>query len=197
MNVLLLHGIFDSGRIFAPMSAALHRDGHRCFAPSFVPADARAGLAPLAEFVAQYVQEELPPDQPFALVGFSMGGIVARYYLQHLGGMARARALVTISSPHSGSVWGYFYPGQGTRDLRPHSALLQGLQASESMLAGLPVHNYWTSFDLTVLPAKHCRWSRAQSEQDVRGLWHRWMVRHPQVVAGVRQQLAALEEASA
>ena len=189
MNILLLHGIFDSGRIFAPMIAVLEAKGHRCFAPSFVPADAREGIEPLAQFVAQYVAEHLPPNQPFALVGFSMGGIVARYYLQNLGGAARVRVFFTISSPHAGSLWSYVYPGLGAKDLRPRSPLLLQLCATEVSLADLPIHNYWTSFDLTVFPAVNCRWGRANSEQDVRGLWHRWMVKHPKVLAGITRKL--------
>ena len=194
MNILLLHGIFDSGRIFAPMIAVLEAKGYRCFAPSFVPADAREGIEPLAHFVAQYVAEHLPLNQAFALVGFSMGGIVGRYYLQHLGGAARVRVFFTISSPHAGSLWSYVYPGLGARDLRPQSALLASLQASEAKLEGLLIHNYWTSLDLTVFPAVNCCWGRADSEQDVGGLWHRWMVKHPKVLAGIVRQLEPCSE---
>jgi len=34
--------------------------------------------------VANYVAANFAPEQPFDLVGFSMGGIVSRYYVQRL-----------------------------------------------------------------------------------------------------------------
>ena len=57
------------------------------------------------------------------VIGHSMGGIVARIYIQELGGAAKVRRLVTLGTPHSGSLqifklltdgfsgWGNFLAG--------------------------------------------------------------------------------------
>ncbi len=47
-----------------------------------------------------------------------MGGVVSRYYLQRLGGLARVRRFVTISSPHHGTVTAYLrrLPERGPAD---------------------------------------------------------------------------------
>ena len=42
------------------------------------------------------------------LVGFSMGGLSARAYLQDQGNSAKASALITIMTPHSGSYLAFF-----------------------------------------------------------------------------------------
>ncbi|MEU6355853.1 hypothetical protein ABZ896_42175 [Streptomyces sp. NPDC047072] len=44
------------------------------------------------------------PDAQVAFVAHSMGGLVARYYLDVLGGHVLARSLVTIGTPYRGSV---------------------------------------------------------------------------------------------
>ncbi len=185
MNIVLLHGIFDSGRIFDKLVRALEAEGHVCHAPSMQPADGRHGIHHLACSVERYIAEHLPQNAPFLLVGFSMGGIVSRQYLQVLGGCERVPVFFSISCPHAGSLAAYLYFGQGARDLHPGSALLTQLQASEATLDGMQIHNYWTSLDLVIIPASHCRWPRADSEMDARALLHRWMLSDRQVCADI------------
>ncbi|PTL82182.1 CHAT domain-containing protein [Vitiosangium sp. GDMCC 1.1324] len=43
------------------------------------------------------------PESRLILVGHSMGGIVARYFLECLGGWKNTRALITFGTPHRGS----------------------------------------------------------------------------------------------
>lgn len=43
------------------------------------------------------------PDARLILVGHSMGGVVARYFLECLGGWKDTRALITFGTPHRGS----------------------------------------------------------------------------------------------
>lgn len=193
MNVVLLHGIFDTARIFKPLIAILESAGHTCFAPSMKPADARHGIHDLAAFVARFVDLHVPHGEPFAIVGFSMGGIVARQYLQALGGVARVPIFFSLSCPHQGSLSAYLYFGQGAIDLRPTSALLDSLSSTESSLEAVLIHNYWTSFDLTIIPAGNCRWTRADSEMDVRALLHRWMPSNPDVMRDIVRRLNQLE----
>lgn len=192
MNVVLLHGIFDTARIFNPLIALLESDGHTCFAPSMKPADARHGIHDLACYVERYVGEHVPHDEPFALIGFSMGGIIARQYMQALGGVARVPSFFSLACPHHGSLSSYLYFGQGARDLRPASALLRALSATESCLDGVRLHNYWTSLDLIIVPAKNCRWTRADSEMDARALLHRWMASNPDVMRDIVQRVNEL-----
>ncbi|MEW6765572.1 MAG: alpha/beta fold hydrolase [Pseudomonadota bacterium] len=178
MNILLLHGIFDTSRIFNRLIRALESAGHVCHAPSMKPFDARRGIHDLACSVEQFVDRNMPHQEPFLVVGFSMGGIVARQYMQVLGGASRVPAFFSISSPHAGSLASYLYFGQGVRDMRPRSVLLNRLRDTESSLDDMKIHNYWTSRDLVVIPAKNCRWARADTETDVRALLHRWMPGH-------------------
>jgi pimeloyl-ACP methyl ester carboxylesterase len=44
-----------------------------------------------------------PVDAKLILIGHSMGGLVARYFLECEGGWKHARALITVGTPHRGS----------------------------------------------------------------------------------------------
>jgi len=88
------------------------------------------------------------------LVCHSLGGLVARYYLQQLGGARRVDRLVTLATPHRGTHASVYIPTRIVSDLRPGSAFLRSLDAlpapenvrSLSISAGR---------DLIVLPAEH------------------------------------------
>lgn len=43
------------------------------------------------------------PDKRVVLIGFSMGGVIARYYAEQLGGGRNISMVITIASPHRGT----------------------------------------------------------------------------------------------
>ena len=53
------------------------------------------------------------------LIGHSMGGLVARYYVQRLDGDARVHTLVTLGTPHGGTKAARLVPHRLARQLRP------------------------------------------------------------------------------
>lgn len=51
-----------------------------------------------------HAQRQRNPDAKLILIGHSMGGLVARYFLECLGGRADTRMLITFGTPHRGSL---------------------------------------------------------------------------------------------
>jgi pimeloyl-ACP methyl ester carboxylesterase len=51
-----------------------------------------------------HAQRRRNPDAKVILIGHSMGGLVARYYLECLGGHEQTRMLITFGTPHRGSL---------------------------------------------------------------------------------------------
>ena len=130
------------------MSRYLGRRGFEAHAVDLVPSDGSARLDNLAEQVARYAAERLPRETPFDLVGFSMGGVVCRYYLQRMGGVARVRRFVSISSPHHGTATAYLQRRPGCVQMRPGSELLRDLDRDVEMLGRIDVTSIWTPLDL-------------------------------------------------
>jgi triacylglycerol lipase len=157
MNVVLVHGFLDRGGIFRRMARRLTERGHTCYLPSLRPSDARKGLPDLAEKLAAYLAAEVDPVRnPTALVGFSMGSIISRYYLQEMGGIETTRAFFAISGPHRGTWNAVLYPSKGAWQMRPGSPLLKQLAASADLLKRIPTYSYWTPFDVMILPPTSC-----------------------------------------
>ncbi len=191
MNVLLVHGIFDSGRIFRRLVGALEERGHRCWTPDLKLYDMRKGINDFALELKEYIDKNIGPDAPLAVVGFSMGSIVARQYLQVLGGHRRTKAFFAISGPHRGTLTAYLYCGQAARDLRPNSPLLENLRNTEAFLDGIALYACWTAWDVMIIPAKNSDWERASYRLNVGAFLHRCMPGNKKVVADIVQRMDA------
>jgi triacylglycerol lipase len=157
MNVVMVHGFANTGRLFKTLCRELGARGHVCHAPTFHPNDARLGIPDLSEKLASYIRDNVAPGSPVALVGFSMGALVARHYLQALGGARATRVFFSMAGPHHGTLNAYLFPGPGTPQMRPGSAFLKELNSAAASLGDLPVFTYRTPFDLTVHPARTTR----------------------------------------
>ncbi len=150
---MLVHGFLDTGAVFRRLTARLTAEGRMPHAINLKPNDGRVGLEALAGQLATFAAERLP-GQPFDLVGFSMGGLVARYYVQRLGGIDRVGRLVTLAAPHHGTVWSHLAPLPGLRQMRPGSPFIEDLNRDAEMLRRVDFVSLWTPYDLLVFPAR-------------------------------------------
>ena len=90
------------------MQKAFETKGYRCIVPSLTPNNASLGLELLSEQLKDFIDIETKgTNGPICLVGFSMGGLVARYYLQELGGYQIVSLFFSIAAPHQGSLMAY------------------------------------------------------------------------------------------
>ena len=192
MIVVMVHGFAESGRRFRRMRGVLEAAGHACYVPKLSPRDGRLGIEDLSRKLADFVNAAVPAEGPIALVGFSMGALVARHYLQSRGGAARARAFFSISGPHQGTWIAYLYPGLGTRQMRPASAFLRELDTGLHLLRGVVLHTYRTPVDLMVAPSTRSR-IPGVAEQVVWCAFHSHMQGHPRVMGHVAAELARIE----
>jgi triacylglycerol lipase len=151
--VVLLHGLWDTAARFDPLCAHLHERGWTTHRFDFAPGNGDAGLDSLAQQTADYVERTFRGGETIDLVGFSMGGLVARYYLQRLAKPGRVERLVTISSPHRGTWMAFLLGNPGARQMRPGSAFLKDLDADRHVLRRVGFTSVWTPMDLMILPA--------------------------------------------
>ena len=165
--VVLVHGIFGHGKRLNPLTEALEANGYVCFAPDLKPNSAYHGIEDLALKLEAEINARWGQSAEFAIVSFSMGGIVSRYYLQELDGAQRCEALVTISSPHNGTAIAYALPGRGIEEMRPGSNLLEKLNSENSLMAlqDIPIYSYYMPFDEIIVPARSSEWELAQNQK--------------------------------
>ncbi|MFT3767525.1 MAG: alpha/beta fold hydrolase [Minicystis sp.] len=188
--VLLVHGIWKSGRAFRRMARYLEQRGFEVHTIDLVPNNGSAPIEQLAAQVADFVAAKLPAESPLDLVGFSMGGVVSRYYLQRLGGVDRVRRFVTISSPHHGTVTAYLRKLPGTLQMRPDSELLHELNRDIAVLDRIDVTSIWTPLDLMILPPDSSRLPVGH-EVLVAAPVHALMLHDPRSLRAVAEALSA------
>jgi len=187
-RVVLVHGFMDTGKRFKMLEKRLEKRGVVCFSPNLRHRDGRGGLDALAAGLKEDIDRKFGKDAKISVVGFSMGGLVSRYYLQSLGGAARCENLITISSPHNGTLAAWLYPSRGAEQMRPKSPFLTSLHESEDKLGGIPVTSYRTPMDLIILPATSSVWDRAENlEYPV--LAHPLMVYSDTILSDVERRL--------
>jgi hypothetical protein len=97
--VVLVHGFMASAGVFRPLRARLEREATARVA-SFTHAPG-AGIRRIARTLASLV-ERLPRSARVTVVGHSLGGVVARWYVQEMGGHARVAQTVSLASPFCG-----------------------------------------------------------------------------------------------
>jgi triacylglycerol lipase len=154
--VVLTPGYQDNERKLSWLAAHLERSGLQPIVISPQPTDASVGIDTLAMALAEQIELRLGPDQPFDYFGFSMGGLIGRYYLQRLGGAKRMRRLVTLATPHRGTWTARLVPSRpALAQMYPESDFLTDLNQDLTLLVEHDFMAFWTPFDLTVTPAYH------------------------------------------
>jgi triacylglycerol lipase len=192
MKIILIHGFFDTGNIFKTLQKELESQGYACYSPSLKPKDARLGLTDLSAKLKSVIDENTKTNEPIVIIAYSMGTLVARYYLQELGGYTRTKAFFSISGPHQGTLTAYGYPWQGAKDMRPNSQFLAKLKSSEQRLHDLAIYTYRTPFDLMILPSSSSDLPMAINKK-VPALGHRPMLTNKAVINDIVSHLKLLK----
>ncbi|MGB2926121.1 MAG: alpha/beta fold hydrolase [Limnothrix sp.] len=151
--VLLVHGFLDKKSKFRTMEKYLTKRGWQTHSFDLLPNYGRKSLVELAAQVKDYAEQNFASDQTFDLVGFSMGGLVTRYYLQRLGGDERVERYVSISAPNHGTIAAVL-PLPGIREMARQSEFVADLNRDvATCLTNIKVTWMWTPYDLMILPA--------------------------------------------
>jgi triacylglycerol lipase len=121
------------------------------------------------------------------LVGHSMGGLVARAYLQRYG-ESRVAGLVTLGTPHQGSRLAHIGYGENARQMRPDSPWLQTLASPTPVVDTVVIYSPHDNF---VMPQSQLQLPGAPS-QAIDGLGHLAMLFSPRVAQALLAALTRL-----
>jgi triacylglycerol lipase len=120
------------------------------------------------------------------LVGHSMGGLASRAYLRRHG-MAKVARLVTLGSPHQGTLLARLGLGPNARQMRIGSAWLTALQAP---LPAASVSIY-SCHDNYVFPQQACSTLDGAANVAIGGVSHLGMAFSPRVLGSLTEALEA------
>jgi triacylglycerol lipase len=192
--VLLIHGFFCNQAMWLPLAKRLADAGHATAAVNLEPPHASIDdyVPQIANAVAQLRRRTGAPS--VALVCHSMGGLVARAYLRRHGDAGIA-SVVTLGSPHRGTVHARFARGTNIGQMRRNSRWLQQLAADEptDRLKRFTVIRTWQ--DNIVAPQGDQSLPGATTI-DFAGMGHVGLVYNREVAKAVIAALAAPGDAS-
>ncbi|MCX4818830.1 alpha/beta fold hydrolase [Streptomyces sp. NBC_01142] len=198
--VVLLHGFVDNRSVFVLLRRSLARHGWRhleCLNYSPLTCDIRTA----AELLGRHIEEicTRTGHREVDIVGHSLGGLIARYYVQRLGGDQRVRTLVTLGTPHSGTTVAPLASAHPiVRQMRPGSAVIEELRRPAPGCRTRFV-SFWSDLDQLMIPIETaCIDHPDLVAQNVRvsGIGHLALPVHPAVAAGIRQALESSESAA-
>jgi pimeloyl-ACP methyl ester carboxylesterase len=173
--VLLVHGLVDNRSIFTVMRRSLRRRGFAQVCTwNYSPflRDVESAAAALGDHIERICQQT--GHERVQVVGHSLGGLVARYLVQRLGGDRRVESLVTLGTPHQGSLWAHVVPTPLVRQLRPGSPLLREL-AEPAPGCRTPITAIYSDLDQIVVPTSAGRCDHPDLDTrnvQVRGVGH-------------------------
>lgn len=146
--VVLLHGLFASAGVLRPMRAYIEREtGMPTASFSYRPG---AGVRELAERLASLI-DRLPRAASIHLVGHSMGGLVARYFVQTMPVADRVVQTISLASPFRGTAQARWLPMGIGRDVTIGSETLRYL-AETAHATPVPHTSFVAMLDTVVTP---------------------------------------------
>jgi triacylglycerol esterase/lipase EstA (alpha/beta hydrolase family) len=157
--ILLLHGLFNNRASWFWFKWALRRRGFRNIVT--INLSSYHNEETLTEQVAKRVDElrhSLNVERVH-LVGHSMGGIIARNYIQLRGGENKIERCIFLGTPHAGSKLTPFALSPLSNALVPNSEFLNRLAATQPPLH-VKITNIYSCKDNMVIPTSsaHLPW---------------------------------------
>ncbi|MBT2384877.1 alpha/beta fold hydrolase [Streptomyces sp. ISL-11] len=198
--VLLLHGFIDNRSVFVLLRRSLRRNGWRQV-ESLNYSPLTCDVRTAAELLGRHVEDfcARTGSRRVDVVGHSLGGLIARYYVQRLGGDARVRTLVTLGTPHGGTrVAPLMSAHPLVRQMRPGSEVIREL-AAPAPNCGTHFIGFWSDLDQLMVPVETARIDHPDliaRNVRVTGVGHLALPVHWAVATGIRQALTTEEPAA-
>ena len=158
--ILLVHGFIDNHAIFTVMERALRRRGFQTLSAydyGLLTHNIPRAAVRLGETIEKLATKS--GYERIHVIGHSLGGLIARYYVQRLGGDSYVRTLVTLGTPHHGTHTGADR-ATAAAGPPPHPALAGDPGASRAG-TGLP-------YPVHRIPQRHRPTHRAQQQRPAR-----------------------------
>jgi triacylglycerol lipase len=151
--IVLVHGYFHNRSGLLYMERALRRHGF-ANVQTFSYNPLRKSIPDMAAKLQLKIDaiKKTTGAPKVYLVGHSLGGLICRYYTEQLGGHRMVDTLVTVGTPHHGTVIAYAGRSASARQMRPNSDFMQAMQRVRKPRSVRYI-SYYSNLDAIVVPA--------------------------------------------
>jgi len=115
----------------------------------------KTSLKRLARDLDSKIEELVGPEIEIDIVGFSMGGLISRIWLQNHDGFLRTKRFFSIGTPHFGTYTAQIIPSflmPGIAEMKRGSNLLSQLNDDLTSLEKGQCTSFFTKWDLMSFP---------------------------------------------
>ncbi|MEB3308591.1 MAG: alpha/beta fold hydrolase [Cyanobacteriota bacterium] len=191
--LVLVHGLWDTPRVFNRLLWELGGRRQPLLIPHLPHRLGAIGLLDLAEQLGRHIDEAFGPERPIDLLGFSMGGVIVRSWIQLLAGHRRSRRFFCVGSPQRGTLAAQLTPAillRGIADMKRGSRLLRQLDADLSTLEPVSCRSYYCATDITVFPGWDARLPIGPATA-MPVFTHRQLIVHPRALTLLSRDLTS------
>ncbi len=153
--LVLVHGLFDTPLLFRRLVRRLDQHDFPLLVPHLPHRLGITSLRKLAAMLDRAIVDQWGTETVVDVLGFSMGGVISRIWLQELAGAKRTKRFLSVGSPQQGTFTAQWIPAflfPGLADMKFGSPLLRQLNGDVSALQGLECTSYFCQWDLMVFP---------------------------------------------
>ncbi len=153
--LVLVHGLWDNPSVFNSLICRLDQPSSKIFAPHLPHEFGRVPIRALAIDLDNHIKRQFEPNVSIDILGFSMGGLIARVWLEQLSGHIRTKRFFSIGSPHNGTLTAHLVPLRllpGVTDMQIGSQLISSFQNKPELLELIECTSLFCFFDLMVFP---------------------------------------------
>ena len=164
--IFLVHGLWNNPKLFEKLIEKLKEDDFQLFSPHLPHAFGKTSLNQLARDLDYQINEFVGPDVDIDIVGFSMGGVIARIWLQNQNGSMRTKRFFSIGAPHFGTYTAQLVPSSfmtGIAEMKRGSSLLTQLNDDLTSLENVECFSFFTKWDLMSFPGWQAKLSVGDS----------------------------------
>jgi len=194
LPLLLIHGVAVNDGVWFALRRDLARRGlGPVYTINYGPP--LAGIEHFAGQLASRIDAVCAATgaQRVVLIAHSMGGLVSRAYLRRFGA-ARTEQLITIGTPHHGSMLAWTFAGRCLAQMRPGSRWLADINRAESEPPPVPITSIRSRHDSMVAPQASAELACARNIA-LAGIGHNALLNSRNVMDEVARALASGREA--
>ncbi|MCP4640347.1 MAG: alpha/beta fold hydrolase [bacterium] len=164
LPVIFIHGYMSRRGIFAPMLGYLRSRGLSTLFTMHI----RPRHGEMDDFARQLVACvdrvcNTTGSSKVILVGYSMGGLVARAYVERWGGASKVAKVITVGTPHHGTGIARVVVGTNGREMRVRSEWLRELNRDENLPEGPAYVSIYSAHDNMLYPQTSAELGKAKN----------------------------------
>ena len=189
--IILIHGLWNTSDIFSSITSKLDQIGIEYFAPTLKHEYGMTSIVELTNLLNDLILEKYGLEKELDILGFSMGGIIGRYWIKKFNGYKRTRKFITVGSPHNGTLASQLvpkYPFTGISEMKINSFLLRELSKYDYLLKGINCISFFTYWDLMVFPGWRANLNSGE-KISLKIYKHKNLVRSPEAVERIIERL--------